>query len=82
MKTIELNSKEIKYLKKVIKTTGHFVFKGEKELGNNLINKLDKALTIHGVVVPKGKLCDEICCLNEASHIAYTEHRYRCDYHR
>ncbi len=49
MKTIELNSKEIKYLKKVIKTTGHFVFKGEKELGNNLIDKMDKALLIQRV---------------------------------
>ncbi len=43
---------------------------------------LTKALTIHSVVVPKGTLCDEMCCENKATHIAYTEHRYNCEKHR
>ena len=42
---------------------------------------LTKALTIHSVVVPKGTLCDEMCCENKATHIAYTEHRYNCEKH-
>lgn len=44
--------------------------------------KSKQQLTIHSVVVPKGTLCDEICCENEATHIAYTEHRYNCEKHR
>lgn len=33
-------------------------------------------------VIPKEKLCDEMCCRNEATHIAYTDHIYSCDDHK
>lgn len=62
-------------------------YNGEKEYilkedDMNEILELVKNCSIPYVVVPKGTLCDEMCCENEATHIAYTEHRYNCEKHR
>ena len=56
---------------------------GAKIKITDLLKKYEtKQLNIHSVVVPKDTLCDEEYCKDKATHIAFTEHLYKCEKHR
>lgn len=64
-----------------------------KQKMRDLISQYDKGrftyselewelLNLFNVIVPEGTLCDQEHCKEEAKHITYTEHLYKCDNHK
>jgi hypothetical protein len=85
MNVIEKTRNDIKAYVRSLNTPENTVYQENELIILSCFSKAQEILEENeklALIIPKGTLCDEIFCENEATHIAYTEHRFNCEKHR